>query len=466
MKRIFSLATAIIAVACAMTINAQEPDLATIALQRQNKADSIATMMGTVYGLQAAMTHPSAAERQEVLKGFNEAMGIDDKEENFKEGNTIASEFFKVAGDMKNRTGIIMNRKEFAQAVLSRYNDTTVTKNINQEVQEINTEARRLIEELTALHKDSAALTQNAGIIALKSDSLSRNMGQFYGMQMAHLAKQQNKTIEQQALMLEGFNNAINIDDSNKPLIDGKTMGNDLLNLKQNIKKQVELNLDKDKLVNAVCAALNDPKVPTQEEFNAENDKTIAYVQQAQQFARETTSEAMMQKGLGQKYIAKLLEKDPGYIQAPSGLVYKIINPGNGKKFNADDKIKVIYKGTHVDGTTFDESKEPVTFAPSQVVPGFREALLMMSPGAKMIAVLPQELAYGARGAGQSIKPFETLTFEIETQGLDETAAKDVKATAKPVPSETKNETAKSSKNIKKAATKKATTKKKTAKRK
>ena len=90
-----------------------------------------------------------------------------------------------------------------------------------------------------------------------------------------------------------------------------------------------------------------------------------------------------------------------------------------------------MYKGTHVDGKTFDESKEPITFAPSQVVPGFREALLMMRPGAKMIAVLPQDLAYGARGAGKDIKPYETLVFEIETLGLD-TEAADAKPAAKP----------------------------------
>ena len=91
-----------------------------------------------------------------------------------------------------------------------------------------------------------------------------------------------------------------------------------------------------------------------------------------------------------------------------------------------------MYKGTHVDGNTFDQSKEPIAFAPNQVVPGFREALLMMRPGAKMIAVLPYNLAYGDRGAGGAIKPYETLVFEIETLGLEETKPEEKGAEAAP----------------------------------
>ena len=139
---------------------------------------------------------------------------------------------------------------------------------------------------------------------------------------------------------------------------------------------------------------------------------------------------------------------------------------GSGKQFGESDRIKVMYKGTHVDGKTFDESKQPVTFAPSQVVPGFREALMMMRPGAKMIAVLPQELAYGARGAGQSIKPFETLVFEIETLGLDDAAAsKDKPAKATTQTTQTKQpQTTKATKATKNTKATKATSKRKTTK--
>ena len=417
MKKILLI---IVAVAGCVVANAQDFDLAAIAQKLAVKADSASMIMGQLNGTQAAVNHPTTEARQQLLKSFNDALGVTSKGEQYKEGNSFATEFFKVAQDMKKRTGIVMNRKAYAQAVLNRFNDTTITKNMQQEVAEINKQARALIEELTALHKDSANFAGNAQLIALKSDSLSQNMGHFFGMQMNAMSKQKKLTAEQCALLLEGFNNAINIDESNKPLVDGNVLANDFMSIQQNIKKQLNLNLNKDTYVAA----------------------------------------------LTRKYIDKLLTTDSGYVKAPSGLVYKVLAKGSGKQFGESDRIKVMYKGTHVDGKTFDESKQPVTFAPSQVVPGFREALMMMRPGAKMIAVLPQELAYGARGAGQSIKPFETLVFEIETLGLDDAAAsKDKPAKATTQTTQTKQpQTTKATKATKNTKATKATSKRKTTK--
>lgn len=413
-----------IAVVAALSVGAQEPDLAAIAKMRKVKIDSLSMMLGKVYATQAAMNHTTTQARATLLKAFDESVNIEKQDEQFKEGNSIASGYFKVAEDMKNRNGITMKRDAFAQALLKRFADTTIL-DINAEVQDINTEARRLMDELKALNKDTVNkddLMHKSNVL-LKSDSLSMNMGRFYGLQLLNMSKQKKLNGEQIARLLEGFNSAINIDEDNKPLVDGKMLSIDYLNIEQGIKKQLSFDLNKEVFVNAFSSVLNDPKVPTEEEFKALDKQAKAYISEVRTFAQENSPEALTQKGLGRVYVENIMEKDPGFIKAPSGLVYKIINPGNGKKFSATDKIKVMYKGTHVDGKTFDESKEPVAFAPSQVVPGFREALLMMSPGAKMIAVLPYDLAYGARGAGQSIKPFETLVFEIETLGLDEGAA-------------------------------------------
>lgn len=451
----------IVAMTCSMS--AQDTDVEAIAKMRNNKADSLTAMMAKVYATQAAMNHPTTEARTTLLKAFDETLNIDKQDDDYKEGNAVANEFFKVSQDMKNRNGIIMNSKEFAQALLTNLNDTTPSNNINVVAKEINIEARRLIEELTALHKDSAAATEKAPLIAIKSDSLSQNMGRFYGLQMKAMSKQKGRNEQQMARLVEGFNNSINVDDTNKPLIDGRMLGNDFLSVQQNVNKQLKLNLNKEIFVNTVMSVLNNPKIPTLDEFNSLNTKTNAYFQETQAFARETSPDALAQKGLGKRYIENLMEKDPAYIQAPSGLVYKIITPGNGKQFEANDKIKVMYKGTHVDGKTFDESKEPVTFAPSQVVPGFREALLMMRPGAKMIAVLPQDLAYGARGAGQDIKPYETLIFEIETPGLDESDNQETpKADNAKVEAQTKDNTKSTST---KATSKKASTKKSSSKK-
>lgn len=462
MKKIFLFAVAIIMFSGIMA--AQEPDLAVIAQARKVKADSLSIMLGKVYATQAAMNFSTPEDRTTLLLAFNEAMNLDQQDEQYQEGNAIASEFFKVAQDMKNRNGINMKRAAFAQAFMTRYNDTTVTVNMNEEARSINEDARRLINELTELNKDSLAALTQTQLIDIKNDSLSQNMGHFYGMQVQNKVKKQKFTEEQKTRLIEGFNNGINIDENNLPFVNGRSMGNEFLNMEKNIKKQLNLNLNKDLFRNAVVAVFSDPKVPTEEDFKAVNEEAQTYIKETQAFATENSAEALTQKGLGKKYIENQMEKDPQFIQSPSGLVYKILNPGNGKKFKETDKIKVMYKGTHVDGNTFDESKEPVSFAPNQVVPGFKEALLMMSPGAKMIAILPYNIAYGSRGAGQSIKPFETLVFEIETLGIDEGAAqaaqpaKDVNNTTTKATDAKKQPTKKS--------TKKSTGKKKTSKRK
>jgi len=457
MKKIFILTAVIACIASGVSINAQEPDLTAIAKTRDIKSDSLSTMLGNVYGTQTAMKHKTAAERQQVLKGMAETINNDQQDEFFKDGSNIANEFFKVSQEMKNRTGIEMNRKAFSDAFLTRFADTT-TVNMQTEVQKINLEAKRLIDELTILHKDSTIDLSKSSLINLKSDSLSRNMGSFYGMQVGAINRKKNSTNEQMARLVEGFNGAINIDDSDKALLDGKILGNEFENIQSHFKKQGGININKDLFIGAVTSILNDSKVPTEEEFNAINMQTANYARETQTYVKENGPEALAQKGLGKKYIENLMEKDPAYLQTPSGLVYKIVKAGNGNKFTADNKIKVMYKGTHIDGNTFDESKEPVTFSPKQVVPGFREALLMMSPGAKMIAVLPQNLAYGARGAGQNIKPFETLIFEIETIGLDENDDKKVvKAAAK---NTTEAKKATSTKKATATKNKKATSKK------
>jgi FKBP-type peptidyl-prolyl cis-trans isomerase FklB len=105
-----------------------------------------------------------------------------------------------------------------------------------------------------------------------------------------------------------------------------------------------------------------------------------------------------------------------GVVTLPSGLQYKIITKGKGAIPTLDNQVKVHYKGTLIDGTTFDSSydKGPVEFAVKGVIAGWTEILTLMPVGSKWIVYIPQELAYGAQQQGQLIKPFSALIFEIE----------------------------------------------------
>ena len=100
-----------------------------------------------------------------------------------------------------------------------------------------------------------------------------------------------------------------------------------------------------------------------------------------------------------------------------SGLQYKVITEGKGAKPAATDTVVTHYKGTLIDGTEFDSSytrKEPATFPVNGVIPGWTEALQLMSIGSKYQLFIPSALAYGERGSGQKIGPNSTLIFEVE----------------------------------------------------
>lgn len=120
----------------------------------------------------------------------------------------------------------------------------------------------------------------------------------------------------------------------------------------------------------------------------------------------------------GAEFIAAQMKADPALKKTQSGLVYKITEQGAGDTFKPTDVVKVVYTGKHTNGKEFDSSHgEAVDFPLQNVVPGFREMITMMRPGAKAYCILPSEIAYGERG-NQTIAPNETLVFEIETQGL------------------------------------------------
>lgn len=115
-------------------------------------------------------------------------------------------------------------------------------------------------------------------------------------------------------------------------------------------------------------------------------------------------------------YLVQNKEKS-GVTVTPSGLQYEVVKMGSGPKPTAESTVKVHYVGTTIDGTEFDSSvkrNEPAQFPVSGVIPGWTEALQLMPVGSKFNLVIPQSLAYGARGAGEVIKPFSTLIFQVE----------------------------------------------------
>jgi FKBP-type peptidyl-prolyl cis-trans isomerase FklB len=109
--------------------------------------------------------------------------------------------------------------------------------------------------------------------------------------------------------------------------------------------------------------------------------------------------------------------KDKDVVVLPSGLQYKVITMGTGKKPRADQTVTVNYAGTLLDGTEFDSSYkrgEPATFPVNGVIKGWTEALQLMPVGSKWKLFIPAGLAYGEGGAGGVIGPNATLIFDVE----------------------------------------------------
>lgn len=107
-----------------------------------------------------------------------------------------------------------------------------------------------------------------------------------------------------------------------------------------------------------------------------------------------------------------------GVHTTATGLQYEVITAGDGAKPAASDTVTVHYHGTLTDGTVFDSSVQrgqPATFGVHQVIPGWTEALQLMSIGSKYRLYIPQELAYGAHPhPGGPIKPYSALIFDVE----------------------------------------------------
>jgi FKBP-type peptidyl-prolyl cis-trans isomerase len=117
----------------------------------------------------------------------------------------------------------------------------------------------------------------------------------------------------------------------------------------------------------------------------------------------------------GKKFLAENGKKS-GVKTTASGLQYEVIKEGSGAKPLATDTVEVNYKGTTIEGKVFDsnEGKPSVKFPVNRVIPGWTEALQLMTVGSKYKLYLPAALGYGEQSPNPEIKPNSVLIFEVE----------------------------------------------------
>nr|WP_315031036.1 FKBP-type peptidyl-prolyl cis-trans isomerase [uncultured Porphyromonas sp.] len=149
-----------------------------------------------------------------------------------------------------------------------------------------------------------------------------------------------------------------------------------------------------------------------QPEMSYEEAKEVInnYFQDVQRRAIERNKEA------GEEFL-KINGHKAGVTTLPSGLQYEVIKMGEGPKPQLTDSVECHYHGTLINGQVFDSSMdrgETATFPLQGVIKGWTEILQLMPVGSKWKVVIPADLAYGDRGAGQMIQPGSTLIFIIE----------------------------------------------------
>lgn len=152
----------------------------------------------------------------------------------------------------------------------------------------------------------------------------------------------------------------------------------------------------------------------TYEEASTLLDEFFGKIQEEQAASQAEIGEFM--KKDGETFLAANAKKE-GVTVLPSGLQYKVLKSGEGRKPGRTDKVRCHYEGTFPNGQKFDSSydrDEPAVFGVNQVIAGWTEALQLMSEGSAWELYIPYNLAYGEAGAPGAIPPYSALVFKVE----------------------------------------------------
>ena len=257
------------------------------------------------------------------------------------------------------------------------------------------------------------------------TDTISTTFGQYVG---ANLAMQcADFTPEQKVEFLRALQSTLTTP-SGEAAERGTMVGAQMLQTVQQFASHDQIEINRTAMLDCFKEVFNMDSVDYTTVMKYSNDFQTArqsYLEQAQQAraAEAAGSPEAIQNGrIAADYINNLKAQDSSVQTSTSGLVFKIENPGQGEKPNANSTVAVKYTGRHLNGETFDASGDtPATFNLNGVVPGFREGLMQIAKGGKATLYIPGNLAYGPEGMPQAgIGPNEMLVFDVELVDINE----------------------------------------------
>ena len=109
----------------------------------------------------------------------------------------------------------------------------------------------------------------------------------------------------------------------------------------------------------------------------------------------------------------------PGVQSLPSGVQYRVIEPGTGAKPTASSTVQVHLRGSVSTGQEFANTystanAQPATFKVSEFpLAGVKEAIVMMPVGSRWEVYIPADKAYG-NDPRSPIGPAQAIVFDIK----------------------------------------------------
>ena len=167
--------------------------------------------------------------------------------------------------------------------------------------------------------------------------------------------------------------------------------------------------------ISAVQAGLADAIANTASQVSDE-DLNAAFSVISKKMQELEQAAAKEKSAEGEAYLVENAKRDEVTV-SESGLQYEVLATGEGEIPTAASTVRTHYHGTFINGDIFDSSVDrgqPAEFPVGGVIPGWTEALQLMTEGSKWRLYVPYNLAYGEQGSQGSIPPYSTLVFDVE----------------------------------------------------